>query len=102
MLNLTVFCLRRLQCFALDVMRTETGMPFNIKNLYVIMRNSLVNDYCKQPNAPELRLVGRDKENNIREEYEQLLYNSVKDVSETDYILFLSGNFSFQEFYPET
>ena len=95
MLNLTVFCSGEgSSVLALDVMRTETGMPFNINRIVCNNRNSLVNDYCKQPNAPKLSLVEWDKENNIREEYEQLLYNSIKDIlGETDYILFLGWNF---------
>ena len=68
MLNLTVFCSGEgSSVLALDVMRTETGMPFNINRIVCNNRNSLVNDYCKQPNAPKLSLVEWDKENNCKD-----------------------------------
>tara|TARA_Y100000389_G_scaffold203659_1_gene252906 strand:+ start:1131 stop:3044 length:1914 start_codon:yes stop_codon:yes gene_type:complete len=95
MLNLIVFCSGEGSSFmALDVLRNETSMPFSIKRVVCNNRNSLVNQYCQQPTAPNLDLIIWDKENNTREEYEQVIYNTIKEhLSGIDYIFFLGWNF---------
>ncbi len=95
MLNLIVFCSGEgSSFFTLDTVRKEGDMPFVIKQVVCNNRNSLVNDYCKVPDAPKLSLVQWDKENNTRDEYEYQIYNAIKDsLAETDYILFLGWNF---------
>ena len=95
MLNLIVFCSGEGSSFmALDVLRNETSMPFSIKRVVCNNRNSLVNQYCQQPTAPTLDLILWDKENNTREEYEQVIYNTIKEhLSGIDYIFFLGWNF---------
>ena len=95
MLNFIVFCSGEGSSFlTLDVTRTESNMPFSIKQVVCNNRDSLVSNYCKSPEAPQFSLVEWDKENNTREEYEILLYNTIKEnLAETDYILFLGWNF---------
>jgi len=95
MLNFIVFCSGEGSSFlTLDVTRTESNMPFSIKQVVCNNRDSLVSNYCKYPGAPQFSLVEWDKENNTREEYEILLYNTINEnLAETDYILFLGWNF---------